>query len=182
MIINHGRTSRQCSIRCLLLKIEAGCVTTLFALLTPEQRGGFRGGRGRGFGARGGRSRGRIYWDLLLGTNWTASHKDLSHSKMDYFLFFFLHWSPRLCRLAHPDLCGCFRRGWGGWGGLVSRRPEHWAQTFYHFTPRVPLGQGGRSCTPKCFFPPFIFKIWLCVFLWNKRLPSCNILSGCRKR
>uniref|UniRef100_A0A8C5DI54 Apoptosis inhibitor 5 n=1 Tax=Gouania willdenowi TaxID=441366 RepID=A0A8C5DI54_GOUWI len=26
-----------------------------------EQRGGFRGGRGRGFGARGGRSRGRIY-------------------------------------------------------------------------------------------------------------------------
>ncbi|TNN41796.1 Apoptosis inhibitor 5 [Liparis tanakae] len=28
---------------------------------TPEQRGGFRGGRGRGFGGRGNRSRGRIY-------------------------------------------------------------------------------------------------------------------------
>ncbi|XP_021421816.1 apoptosis inhibitor 5 isoform X1 [Oncorhynchus mykiss] len=28
---------------------------------TNEQRGGFRGGRGRGFGGRGGRSRGRIY-------------------------------------------------------------------------------------------------------------------------
>jgi len=31
-------------------------------IFISEQRGGFRGGRGRGWGGRGNRSRGRIYW------------------------------------------------------------------------------------------------------------------------
>lgn len=69
-------------------------LTLTFGALAPEQRGGFRGGRGRGFGTRGNRSRGRIYWDRRVHiADWTASHQDLCFpgrtmsQEFSYFFF-----------------------------------------------------------------------------------------------
>lgn len=135
--------------------------TELFlCFCTSEQRGGFRGGRGRGFGARGNRSRGRIYWDTqtVHVAYWTASHQDLFHTKTDYL-------SPTLShtffltglhvfftfRLAHPD-CFCLFFG----GGFLSSEYQTLGSDFLTCPPCAPLGQGDSWSKSKCFCP-FIF-------------------------
>ncbi len=187
---------------CILVRLQYVWPHWTFFFLTPEQRGGFRGGRGRGFGARGNRSRGRIYWEThIYARTHTHTHTqyiwliELHHIKIFsaprwticHLLFFFFLTGLRVFftfQLAHPDFC-CFSEG--GWGfGFLSSEHQTLGSDFLTFTPRVPLGQGDSSSKSKCFFSPMIFLKYYCVFLWNKRLPSCNwwifLSDCCRKR
>lgn len=75
-------------------------LSSFWRCVDAEQRGGFRGGRGRGFGARGNRSRGRIYWETEVYVLLSELHhiRISSSPKLDYlsptYTFSFVLFSP----------------------------------------------------------------------------------------